>query len=140
MKKKSERKEDLNPVRIFSLELRKRTVKDIEMGKCSISQASRELGCSLQTVYRWVYLYSRYLKKGNILVMEEKSEAYRSRELERRIKDLEAALGRKQMEIDLLNKVIDLANQEFETDLKKNLSSPPFSGSELTKGSGTGTK
>ena len=86
------------------------------------------------------YLYSRYLEKNRILVVEEKSEAYRSKELEVRIKDLEAALGRKQMEIDLLNKVIDLANQEFETDLKKNLSPPPLSGSEPTKGSHTHTK
>jgi len=32
---------------------------------------------------------------------------------------LEAALGRKQMELDLLNKIIDLANEEYKTDFKK---------------------
>ena len=42
--------------------------------------------------------------------------------------------------IDLLNKVIDLANQEFSTDLKKNLSPVPLSGSEPTKGLNTDTK
>ncbi len=74
------------------------------------------------------------------MVVEDKSEAYKSKELEIKIRDLEAALGRKQMEIDLLNKVIDIANQEFKTDLKKNLSSPPSYGSEPPKGLNTDTK
>ncbi len=34
------------------------------------------------------------------------SEQYRSKELEKRITELEAALGRKQLEIDYLNKLI----------------------------------
>ena len=50
------------------------------------------------------------------MVVEDQSEAYRSQELEKRIKDLEAALGRKQMEVDFLSKIIDLANQEYKTD------------------------
>jgi hypothetical protein len=74
------------------------------------------------------------------MVVEDKSEAYRSQELERRIKDLEAALGRKQMEVDLLSKIIDLANEEFKTDLKKNLSKEPSSDSESKNEPPTTTK
>lgn len=73
------------------------------------------------------------------MVVEDKSEAYRSQELERRIKDLEAALGRKQMEVDLLSKIIDLANEEFKTDLK-NLSKEPSSDSESKNEPPTTTK
>jgi hypothetical protein len=74
------------------------------------------------------------------MVVEDKSEAYRSKELERRLKEAEAALGRKQMEIDFLNKLIEFANEEFKTDLKKNLLNGPSPGSKSTKGKSTGTK
>ena len=140
MKKNIEKKQNLRPLRVFSVTVRKQTVKDIESGKCTVLQASRELSCSYQCIYSWIYLYSRYLKKNIKMVVEDKSEAYKSKELELKIRDLEAALGRKQMEIDLLNKVIEIANQEFKTDLKKNLSSPPSYGSEPTKGLNTDTK
>jgi uncharacterized coiled-coil protein SlyX len=72
--------------------------------------------------------------------VEEKSEQYRRKELEQRIKDLEAALGRKQMEIDLLNKLIEVANQEYRTDLKKNISKMSSNGSGSPKGSNTNTQ
>jgi len=38
--------------RIFSEQVRKQTVKDIEKGKCSVSSASRELQVSDQSIYR----------------------------------------------------------------------------------------
>lgn len=107
--------------RIFSEEIRKQTVRDIELGKCTILQASRELQVSNRSIYLWVYKYSLYLQKERVLVVENKSESYRSKELEKRISELEAALGRKQMEIDLLNKILDLASQEQNIDIKKNI-------------------
>ncbi|MFN8165979.1 MAG: hypothetical protein U0X76_07385 [Bacteroidia bacterium] len=39
--------------------------------------------------------------------------------MKRRSKSLEAIIGRKQMEIDLLNRIIDFGNTEYKTDLKK---------------------
>ena len=74
------------------------------------------------------------------MVVEDKSEAYRSQELEKRIKDLEAALGRKQMEVDFLSKIIDLANEEYKTDLKKNLPKEPSKDSGVKKDPPTNTK
>lgn len=126
--------------RTFSETIRRQTVKDIEAGKCSVLQASRELSVTTGAVYKWVHLYSRYLLKNKVMVVEEKSEAYRSKELEKRLHDMEAAIGRKQMEIDFLNKIIDLANEEYRTDLKKNLGKGPSDGSKPTKGRHTGTK
>ena len=60
------------------------------------------------------------------------SESYKTKELEKRIQELEAALGRKQLEIDFLNKLIDLGKEELGVDLKKKLFTPPFNGSETT--------
>jgi hypothetical protein len=72
--------------------------------------------------------------------VEDQSESYKSKQLEQRIRDLEATLGRKQMELDLLSKVIELANAEYQTDLKKNLSNQLCSGSDPQKGKSTDTK
>lgn len=137
---KTKKIQHLRQNRVFSEGIRKSTVQDIERGKCTVIQASKELSVSSQTIYRWIYRFSRHLVKNRVMVVEDKSEAYRSLDLEKRIKELEAAVGRKQMEIDLLNKVIDLANEEFKTDLKKNLSTKPSKDSESKKGSHTGTK
>lgn len=122
------KKTSLKQRRIFSADVRKGVVRDIEQGKCTVLQASRELQVNQQTVYNWLYKFSLHLQKGRTIVVQKKSEVFRSKELEKRIAELEAALGRKQMELDLLNKVLDLASKDLKIDLKKNLSDQPSSG------------
>ena len=140
MKANPIRKVSLVPQRHFSEEVRKKVVKDIESGSASVKQASRELLVSEVTVYRWIHRYSRYLEKNRIMVVEDKSESYRTKELEKRLKEAEAAIGRKQMEIDFLNKLIEFADEEYKIDIKKNLSKGPSPGSKSTKGKSTSTK
>lgn len=105
--------------RIFSLEIRKRTVRDIEKGRCSVSQAASDLQVSSTSIYKWLNKHSLYLKQNKRLIVEDKSEVYRSQELEKKVKELEAMLGRKQMEIELLNKMIELAEEEYKVDIKR---------------------
>jgi len=126
-------KKSLRPVRQFSEGVKRQTVKDIEQGKCTVLQASRELVVSIQSVYRWVYKYSGYLQKNKKLVVEDKSESYQTKMLEAKLREAEAALGRKQMELDLLNKLIELAGAELHIDLKKNFSSLVSNGTGATR-------
>jgi len=140
MKTKPQKKVALVPQRRFSESIKVKAVQDIEKGLATVSQLSQELSVSQNSVYRWIYRYSRYLTKNKVMVVEDKSESYRSKELERRLKEAEAALGRKQMEVDFLNKLIELANDKFKTDLKKNLADKPYAGSKSTKGKDTNTK
>ncbi len=113
------KKEFLKQKVYFSEAIKKQAVADIEKGKATVLQASRELKVSPQTIYTLLYRYSNHLEKNKILVVEEKSEAYRTKQLEERLKELEAALGRKQLEIELLNKIIDIAGEEFKTYIKE---------------------
>ena len=140
MNSKTQKKLTLVPKRHFSEEIRRRSVSDIESGKASVKQVSLELLVSETSIYRWIYKYSRYLKKNIVMVVEDKSESYRSKELEKRLKEAEAALGRKQMEIDFLNKLIEFADEEYHIDIKKNLSKGPSPGSKSTKGKDTSSK
>lgn len=133
MKPKLVKKESLRQTRIFSEQVKRDLVKDIESGKCSVSQASKELNVHVSSVYKWIGKYSRYLQNNKRLVVEDKSEAYQTDHLRRKILELEATLGRKQMELDLINKVVDLASEEYKTDLKKSFLKTALSGSGLLK-------
>ena len=100
---------------------------------------AREYDVSFQAVYGWVKKYSRHLVSSKTMVVQMDSEAYKTKELEKKIQELEAALGRKQLEVDFLNKLIDKGKEELGVDLKKKLFTPPSSGSGSTKDS-TDTK
>jgi transposase-like protein len=124
----------LRPKRIFSDDLKKKIVKDIEKGKISVLKASRELNVSYQAVYSWLKKFSPILYPNTTIVVQMESEQYKSKELEKRIAELEAALGRKQLEIDFLNKMIEIADKDLGIDIKKNIVTPVSSGSNKTKG------
>jgi transposase len=114
------KKTSFKQVRFFSLDLKKYIVKEIELGNFSIIQASREYGVSQQTVYNWVYQYSKNLRKGTRIVVEQDSVDKSVEQLKRQVKELQAALGRKSLQADLYEIMIELASKEFGTDLKKN--------------------
>ena len=132
-------KQGLNQARVFSEPLKKKAVRDIEAGKASVSNVCREYDVSFTSVYKWLNKYSRHLQSEKKLVLQMDSEAYKTKELARRVLELEAALGRKQLEVDFLNQMIEQGKKELGVDLKKKFSTPPFTGSEQAKGS-TGTK
>ena len=120
--------------RIFSDELKKKIVKDIEKGKVSISGVAREYQVSQNAVYKWLKKFSAHLYSTSTLVMQMDSEQYRSKELAKRVAELEAALGRKQLEIDYLNKLIELTDEDLGTNIKKNTSTDASTGFGKTKG------
>lgn len=55
------------------------------------------------------------------------------KELQNRIAELEQALGQKQMNIDYLEKMIELAKEQYDIDIKKNSNTPQSGGSKTTK-------
>jgi len=120
--------------RVFSDSLKKKIVTDIEAGKASVIRVSREYQVSYQAVYLWLRKFSSHLHSTTTLVMQMDSEHYRTKELEKKISELEAALGRKQMEIDFLNKVIEIADKDLGTDIKKNIDTHASSGTGKTNG------
>jgi transposase len=114
------KKTALRVQRCFSEELRKGIVQLIESGQMGVTQAQREYDIgSPQTIYTWLYKYSRNLKKGTRLVMEKDSKEQSIADLRQQVKELQAALGRQTMETDIYKGIVDLASQEFKIDLKK---------------------
>ena len=116
--------------RKFSESFKKQVVKEYESGQFSVYALSQLYGIAKQNIYQWIYKYSIFNKKGYRIVEDHQSASKRVKELEVRIKELEATLGRKQIRLEFLEKLLELASEELQVDIKKNYSSRPFNGSE----------
>jgi transposase len=116
--------------RTFSEEFRRRKVFEIENKITSISKISREYYVSRSAVYYWMRKYSKHYHSPTNVVIQMESEEEKTKKLQARIAELERALGRKQMEVDYLNKLIELEGDRLGEDLKKKAGLPPLSGSE----------
>ena len=130
---KKEPKKHLKQLKIFSKEVKTSVVRDIESGKYSVSEAAQDLMVSKQCIYTWLYKFSRYLQKGKVLVVEERSQQSKIKDVEQKLKETEAALGRKEIENSYLNKIIEIASEELNIDIKKNFCSNASTGFEKIK-------
>lgn len=119
--------------RKYSLEFKKRLVADFESGKFSVPQLERLHGVSNPTIYRWIYKFSTFNEKGFRIIEMKDSSHQKMKELEARIKELERTVGRKQMMIDYLEKMMDIAKDELNIDIKKNYGTPQSIGLGKTK-------
>jgi hypothetical protein len=61
------------------------------------------------------------------------SSTQKLKDLEQRVKELERAIGQKQLYIDYMEKMIELAKDEFGMDIKKNFDTPQSAGFGKTK-------
>jgi transposase len=114
------KKVQINSRRVFSEEFKKARVKEYERGKFAVSELSRLFGIQPIVIYRWIYKYSAYNKKSIKIVEMAESGTKKLKEVETRIKELEQIVGQKQLKIDYLEKMIDLAKEELDIDIKKN--------------------
>lgn len=126
----------INKSRRYSPEFKKQLVSFFERGKYSVRQLGRLYGVSINTIYRWVYKYSTFNEPGIRVVELKKSDMDKVRVLEKRVKELEQMLGQKQIKIEYLEKMIDLAKTELDIDIKKNYSTPQSNTSANKKKTG----
>lgn len=133
-RKKTKGKRQLRIFRYFSEDIRREVVKKIESNKVSIAQAKREYEVSATSIYRWIYHYSQYLKKGYRLIVEKKSHTERMEQMRQHIAELERVVGQKQLEIDILNKTLEIGSREAGFDIKKKCSGKLSTGIVFTKG------
>ena len=76
-------------------------------------------------------------KKGIKQVVEAKSDTAKIARLREEVREMERLIGQKQIMIEFLEKMIELAEKEYGVDIKKKYSSGRSSGSGRT---GKGTK
>jgi transposase len=81
-------------------------------------------------VYRWLKQYSSMNIPGVTMVVETESKENKLEKLYNRIGELERMLGKKQMEIEFKDKVIELCSEELGYDVKKKATIMQSSGTE----------
>ena len=119
--------------RKYSEEFKKRIVADFEIGKYSVPQLERLHGIGNATIYSWIYKFSTFNETGYRVVEMKDSSNKKMKELEARVKELESAVGRKQIMIDYLEKMMEIAKEELDIDIKKNFGTPQSTGSGKTR-------
>ncbi|CAN0597261.1 unnamed protein product, partial [Ectocarpus sp. 12 AP-2014] len=99
--------------RKYSEEFKKGIVSDFESGKFSVGQLEKLHGIKNPIIYRWIYKLSTFNEKGFRIVEMKDSSTKKMKELEARVKELEGAVGRKQIKIDYLEKMMEIAKDEL---------------------------
>jgi len=118
--------------RQFTEDFKRNLVLEFEKGNFSIAQLSKLHGISCTSLYKWVYKFSIFNERGYRVVEMKQSSSSKLKQLEARIKELERTVGQKQIMIDYLDKMIDIAKDELDIDIKKNYNTQQSSGSDRT--------
>ncbi|MGI6337775.1 MAG: transposase [Bacteroidales bacterium] len=109
--------------RYFSEDFKKKKVRELERKITSIPDICRTYSVSRTSVYRWIYKYSVMAKKQVKQVVEAKSDTQRIKALEARIKELERIVGQKQLLLEFQDKMIEIAEADYDVDIKKKIGS-----------------
>ena len=105
----------------YSDAFQRKIVSEIEMGKYTILQARKIYDITGKgTVERWLRKQGKNELIGKIIRIEMKNESDKLKELEREKQKLESALAQAHLKILCLESTIEVANDYYQTDLKKN--------------------
>jgi len=111
--------------RIFSDTFKRNKVREIELGLVSISEVKKQYFVSATSIYRWISKFGVQKETPERLVIETMSDTRALRELKERIAELERSVGQKQLEVEFYKKMIDLAQEHYGIEIKKNYSTQP---------------
>ena len=115
--------------RVFSESYQRELVRLFEMGKFSVLQLGKLYGIQYSVIYRWIYKYSQFNEPGYRIIEMKQSSTAKLKALEQRIKELEKIVGQKQIKIDFLEEMINVAKEELKIDIKKKSSTLQSGGS-----------
>lgn len=111
--------------RTFSESFKRAKVREIDKGLVRVSEVSEEYCVSRASVYLWIRKFGLEKNTPERVVVETMSDTRALREMKERLAELERLVGQKQIEIDFYKKMIDLAQEHYGIEIKKNYSTRP---------------
>lgn len=133
--RKIKQKLEIRRNRVFSEEFKKRKVQELVEKRITVTQLSRLYEVTRAAIYKWLYLYSADHQRKTTFVVQMESESYKTERLQQKVAELERTIGQKQLEIDFLNKLLEIGSEEIGYDIKKNFSSRLSNGTGKNEGS-----
>jgi transposase-like protein len=128
----STKKIQIRSTRLFTEEFKKERIKEYETGQFSVLELSKLFHIERTIIYRWIHKYSSYNKRRIKVVEMADSSKKKVKDLQKRIEELERIVGQKQLNIDFLEKMIEITKEQYGIDIKKKSDILPSSGSEKT--------
>lgn len=119
--------------RTFSENFKIQKVREIETGITRISDICKQYEVSTTAVYQWLKKYGIMKDKKERLVVESESDTKELLALKKRVAELERIIGQKQIQLDFQNKMIELAEEAYGIEIKKNYSTEQSSTSGKTE-------
>jgi transposase len=120
-------------LRRFSEEFKKQKVLEIQSKSTTISEVCKAYEVADTNVRKWIAKYSSNYQKGIVTIVESESDTKKLIEAKKRIAELERLIGQKQIQLEFKDKVIELAEEYYQIDIKKKFESKPSSGSGNTE-------
>lgn len=106
----------------YSISFKRKIVKEVEEDGLGVKDVARRYGIKGgSTIQKWIKQFGKNHLLNKIVRIEMKGEKDRVKELEAEIKKLKIALADSTMEKHALETLIDIVNQHYQTDVKKNL-------------------
>ena len=126
----NERSLSVHPLEVYSESLKLKIVKEVLSGKFPSKESARQYyGIrSKSAILDWMRLYSGaegINKTGRLLKKRDKMGEEIAKQ-SKRIKELEAALHKEKLKVDLSNAFIDIAKEKYGIDLRKKYGAKQF--------------
>ena len=119
----------------YSISFKQKVVREVEEEGLGIMEAARRYGIKGgSTVQKWIRQFGKNHLLNKVVRVEMKGEKDRVKELEAEIKKLKIALADSTMEKHALETLIDIVNEHYHTDVKKNLGQQPSKDAVKKKG------
>lgn len=121
--------------RTFSEAFKREKVREIESGLTRISLICKQYSVSDTAVRLWLRKFGFQKHSKERIIIETMSDTIALKELRERVAELERLVGQKQVELEFYKKMIDLAQEHYGIEIKKNFSTQPSdtSGSKENK-------
>lgn len=106
----------------YSISFKQKVIRELETEGLTISEIKLRYGISgSQTVQSWLKRYGKNHLLNKVIRVETREEKDRIKALEAEVKKLKLALADSTLEKRALEVLIDVVNEHYDTDVKKNL-------------------
>ena len=106
----------------YSISFKQKVIKEVEEEGSRIAQVARRYGIQGGgTIQKWIKRYGKNHLLNKIVRVEMKGEKDRVKELEAEIKKLKITLADTTIANHALETLIEIVNEHYHTDVKKNL-------------------
>ena len=105
----------------YSTAFKQKVVGEIESGELTIEEAQRVYGINgAETIQAWIKKLGKNHLLNKVVRIEMKDENDRIKELEKKVRDLESALAKTHVKNIALESLIEVAEEHYAVDFKKN--------------------